>query len=60
MALANPGQAGARGDLQGALVKKVREEFADTMLEVGQKDPRLVVLVGDISHGILQPFARDR
>jgi len=28
------------------------------MLEIGQTDPRLVVLVGDISHGILQPFAR--
>lgn len=39
-------------------MKKLRLEFADTMLEVGQKDPRLVVMVGDISHGILQPFAQ--
>ena len=28
------------------------------MLEVGPQDPRLVVMVGDISHGILQPFAK--
>lgn len=28
------------------------------MLEVGQEDPDLVVLVGDISHFILQPFAK--
>ena len=32
--------------------------MADTLLEVGQKDPKLVVLVGDISHGILQPYAK--
>lgn len=39
-------------------VKSVRQQFADTMLAVGQEDGRLVVVVGDISHGILQPFAR--
>ena len=39
-------------------MKKIREEFADTMLEVGLQDPSLVVLVGDISHGILQPFSK--
>lgn len=39
-------------------MKKLREEFADTMLEVGPQDPRLVVMVGDISHGILQPYAK--
>lgn len=39
-------------------MKKIRQEFADTMLEVGQVDPRIVVMVGDISHGILQPFAQ--
>jgi transketolase len=39
-------------------MKKLRQEFADTMLEVGVVDPRLVVMVGDISHGILQPFAK--
>jgi transketolase len=38
-------------------MKKLRQEFADTMLEVGLVDPRLVVMVGDISHGVLQPFA---
>ena len=35
----------------------LRSAFADTMLEVGVSDPELVVLVGDISHFILQPFA---
>lgn len=39
-------------------MKKMRQEFADTMLEVGQKDKNLIVLIGDISHFILQPFAR--
>lgn len=38
--------------------KRIRQQFADTMLEVGKTDPRLVVLIGDISHFILQPFAR--
>lgn len=40
--------------------KKLRQQFADTMLEVGQEDPNLVVLIGDISHFILQPFAQAR
>ena len=39
-------------------MKKLRQQFADTTLELGTQDPRLVVLVGDISHGILQPFAK--
>ena len=39
-------------------MKKLRLEFADTMLEIGLNDPRLVVMVGDISHGILQPYAK--
>lgn len=38
--------------------KKLRQEFADTMLEVGSQDERLVVLLGDISHFALQPFAK--
>tara|TARA_A100001015_G_scaffold241380_1_gene275479 strand:+ start:344 stop:613 length:270 start_codon:yes stop_codon:yes gene_type:complete len=38
-------------------MKKLRQEFADTMLEIGEKDENLVVMVGDISHGILKPFA---
>lgn len=37
---------------------KLREVWADTMVELGLDDPNLVVLVGDISHGILQPFAK--
>ena len=36
----------------------VRQQFADTMLAVGQEDLFLFVVVGDISHGIMQPFAR--
>jgi len=36
----------------------VRQAFADTMLQIGQEDEKLVVLVGDISHNILQPFAK--
>jgi transketolase len=37
--------------------KDIRQQFADTMLDVGQQDPQLVVVVGDISHFKLQPFA---
>ena len=40
-------------------MKKLRQEFADTLVEVGSEDSRLVVMVGDISHGILQPFASE-
>ena len=39
-------------------MKEIRQQFADTMLELGQCDPNLVVLVGDISHFLLQPFAK--
>ena len=39
-------------------MKSLRQQFADTMLEVGAHDEELVVMVGDISHGLLQPFAR--
>lgn len=38
--------------------KKIRQQFADTMLEVGKTDQDLVVLIGDISHFILQEFAQ--
>jgi transketolase len=38
--------------------KSMRQQFADTMLEVGREDPALVVLIGDISHFIMQPFAQ--
>lgn len=37
---------------------QMRQQFADTMLAVGQEDTSLVVMVGDISHGVLQAFAR--
>ncbi len=36
----------------------MRQQFADTMLEIGQADQRLSVLISDISHFILQPFAK--
>lgn len=36
----------------------MRQTFADTMLEVGRTDSGLVVLLGDISHFIMQPFAK--
>ena len=39
-------------------MKKLRQEFADTLLATGESDSKLVVMVGDISHGILQPFAK--
>jgi transketolase len=39
-------------------MKNIRLEFANTMLEVGQKNPDLIVLVSDISHGILKTFAQ--
>lgn len=37
--------------------KSLRQQFADTMLSVGCEDNRLCVLIGDISHFIMQPFA---
>jgi len=39
-------------------VKPIRQQFADTMLSVGQEDHQLIVMVGDISHFRLQPFAK--
>ena len=39
-------------------MKKIRNEFADTVYDIGSNDKNLVVIVGDISHGILQPFAK--
>lgn len=36
----------------------LRQEFADTMLGIGKEDPNLIVMIGDISHFILQPFAK--
>ena len=37
----------------------LRNTFADVLHKIGLEDPNLVVLVGDISHFRLQPFARD-
>ena len=36
--------------------KNLRKQFADTMLGIGKKDKKLIVMVSDISHGILQTF----
>jgi transketolase len=41
------------------MTENMREAFASAMVELGRIDDRLVVLVGDISHGILQPFAKE-
>lgn len=38
--------------------KSIRQQFVDTMLDLGQEDADLVVIVGDISHFALQPFAK--
>ncbi len=35
---------------------KIREVFAELVFKLGKKDKNLVVLVGDISHGILKKF----
>ena len=39
------------------LTQSTRQQFDDTMLTIGQQNPRLVVMVGDIGHGMLKPFA---
>jgi transketolase len=44
--------------MNGIKSTNMRQTFADFMLEIGRKDPNLVVLIGDISHFILQPFAK--
>lgn len=40
------------------MTSNLRESFAQTMVKIGSKDENLMVMVGDISHGILQPFAQ--
>ena len=40
-------------------VASLRDSFAEVLHRVGKEDPNLVVLVGDISHFRLQPFAKD-
>lgn len=37
----------------------LRKHFAELMNELADQDPELVVMVGDISHGIMEPF-RDK
>jgi len=37
--------------------KSTRQQFADTMFVLGQLDKNIVVLVGDIGHGMLRPYA---
>ncbi len=39
------------------MIKSTRQQFADTMCELGQIDENLVVMVGDIGHGMFKPFA---
>lgn len=39
------------------MTKSTRQQFADTMFALGQENDRLVVMVGDIGHGMLKPFA---
>ena len=41
------------------MIKSTRQQFADTMLALGREDDRLVVMVGDIGHGMLKPFAAE-
>ncbi len=36
----------------------IRKQFANTVLEVGQKDSKLTVLLGDIGHFNMIPFAK--
>ncbi len=38
---------------------KIREVFADLVNTIGKKDKNLVVMVGDISHGILKKFRKN-
>ena len=40
-------------------MEKLRNTFAKKMISMGKKDPNLVVLVGDISHGILKPMLEE-
>jgi transketolase len=39
------------------MIKKLRQQFADSVTDIGKKDKNLIVLVSDISHEILKPFA---
>jgi len=37
--------------------KSTRQQFADTMLALSHEDKDIVVMVGDIGHGMFKPFA---
>lgn len=37
-------------------MKNLRSIFAETMVEIGKKDKNVVVVVGDISHGVFKRF----
>ena len=41
------------------MTKSLRQQFADTLTDVGKVDENLVVMVGDISHGILKSFSEN-
>jgi transketolase len=41
------------------VIKSTRQQFADTMLALGEADKELVVMVGDIGHGMFKPFAQN-
>ncbi len=34
----------------------MRKQFRDTVVELGEKDPKLVIILGDISHFLFLPF----
>ena len=34
--------------------KSMREVFGETMIDIAKKDPRVVVIVADISHGLFK------
>ena len=38
--------------------KSIRSQFADTILKLSKKDNKIIVLVGDISHGIFSSFRK--
>ena len=38
---------------------KIREVFAELVFKLGKKDKNLVVMVGDISHGILKNLEKN-
>jgi transketolase len=37
----------------------MRKQFAKTLFEVGEKDKKLVVMIGDISHFLLKDFQKN-